>query len=63
MINTLFTTLLVKVKKVFPQENLKEIVYKECLPYCSLADPNLVCQLRKSLYELKQVLKTWFKKF
>ncbi len=48
------------VKNVFFHGDLQEEVYMEQPPsYVGQAHPNLVCRLKKTLYNLKQTPKAW----
>jgi hypothetical protein len=51
------------VKNVFFHGDLQEEVYMEQPPcYVDQTYPNLVCRLKKTLYDLKQTLKVWLDK-
>jgi hypothetical protein len=51
------------VKNAFLHGELQEEVYLDQPPgYEDMSHPNYVCRLRKTLYKLKQALRTWHDK-
>jgi len=51
------------VKNVFLHGNLQEEMYMEQPPnYVDQTHPNLVCRLKKTLYDLKQAPRAWLDK-
>ena len=51
------------IKNAFLHGNLQEVVYMNPLPSYEYIKLNQVCRLKKSLYGLKQALRSWFEKF
>ena len=53
------------VKNAFPHDELSEEVYMDLPPRCMVSEKQCqkVCELKKSLYGLKQSLRAWFGRF
>ena len=52
------------VKTVFLHENLEEEIYMlQPEGFVEIGKENLVCRLNKSLYDLKQAPRCWYKRF
>ncbi len=52
------------VKTAFLHGDLKEVIYmKQPQGFIARGEEDLVCKLRKSLYDLKQAPRQWYKKF
>ena len=51
------------MKKTFLQDELKDEVYIKQPPGYVAQEENMVCKLKKAIYDLKSSLRAWFDKF